>query len=399
VERVPASSGEKPRLAGWIEGDSGTSVDHPTDSHAGESPAKSPALVAGPEDLTAEPSGAGGPVAVPAEASLDATAAQTAMADAEAAPATPSQEAGATQASPADQPIEDRVGGTGDGAVAMVEGPAESGPGIAFNALELDQSLPRPGSEAAANSPQTSVSVEAPEGADASVAINPADRADAGVPAAEPVEKGVASVQWSSGEGAAQVEARIEPRAAVVTPRSHRAPQNEFDILTYAPEVGTGASAEDMAALAMGSSAVSLQGRQKSRYETGEIKAQLMSGGWSVFGKPAVLLPSVINHCEDEGTQILCWTAPQDVDAGAKNLVYQAEATLDSFSRRGTFRVRYRIMETSMPLSETDLPQRKQVRVSPGWTALERETTCHIIHSSLIRCQGGAEGVFSYRRI
>ena len=149
----------------------------------------------------------------------------------------------------------------------------------------------------------------------------------------------------------------------------------------------------------MSNGGVSLQGREKSLYEIGEIKSQLMNGGWSVFGKPAVLLPSVINHCEDTGARILCWTAPQNSEASAGNPVYQTETTIDGFSPKGTFRVRYRIMETSMRLSEADLADGRQVKLTPDWKLLERETTCHIIHSSLIRCQGGEEGVFSYRKV
>lgn len=390
---APAGSGVKPRVAGWIETGPTVSED-PAIPGAGEIPPEPATRVSGTDGSVVDILGGRAPAGDPAGQASHAAVPGTAVADAEVASDLPPDDGGAREASAGD-PLSGTGGGEpGDGALAMGEGFAESRQAIAFNAMELDQIPPRPAAEAAAKR-QTSLAVVAPAETAPRVAVNEADRPEDGSTVAESVEPGVAEIRWRSGEG----EGPAESQDAPVVSRSRRAPQSELAILKYDPGVGTGSVAPSMGALAMSNGGVSLQGREKSLYEIGEIKSQLMNGGWSVFGKPAVLLPSVINHCEDTGARILCWTAPQNSEASAGNPVYQTETTIDGFSPKGTFRVRYRIMETSMRLSEADLADGRQVKLTPDWKLLERETTCHIIHSSLIRCQGGEEGVFSYRKV
>lgn len=136
--------------------------------------------------------------------------------------------------------------------------------------------------------------------------------------------------------------------------------------------------------------------REEQDYDLVEIRSRLKKGEWGAFGEPAALLPSTMNHCKDEGVRITCWTAPQEHVSNGRSGVYQIESAMDGFSSRGTFEVRYKILETSIRPGRQNEGSASRVEVKPGWAMSEHQTLCWIVHERLIRCYGGEEGVFSY---
>ena len=135
-------------------------------------------------------------------------------------------------------------------------------------------------------------------------------------------------------------------------------------------------------------------GVANTQYRPEEVQAWLMSGHWARYGAPAARLPSPVTRCRSRADHIVCWSAPQKVAAGSRDGIYQVQATIEGFSSDGSFRVRYRVMESTLRVKDAEPAAAVRTKAGAGPAARAQKTACTVIDSTLIRCAGEVDAVF-----
>jgi type II secretory pathway predicted ATPase ExeA len=135
-------------------------------------------------------------------------------------------------------------------------------------------------------------------------------------------------------------------------------------------------------------------GVANTQYRPEEVQAWLMSGHWARYGAPAARLPSPVTRCRSRADHIVCWSAPQKIAAGSRDGIYQVQATLEDFSSDGSFRVRYRVMESTLRVKDAEPAAAVRTKAGAGPAARAQKPACTVIDSTLIRCAGEVDAVF-----
>ncbi len=84
----------------------------------------------------------------------------------------------------------------------------------------------------------------------------------------------------------------------------------------------------------------------------------LMVAAWSRDNKPVPYLPSSINNCRTEESNIVCYSDNQTRESGSNKVSFKTKSIMQDFSRDGTFKVTYRnLVINSTPIAGTEVSE------------------------------------------
>jgi len=131
------------------------------------------------------------------------------------------------------------------------------------------------------------------------------------------------------------------------------------------------------------------------------IQSTLMTGHWASRGKPAMLLPSEITHCQQEEVRINCRSVPQNIDTKYGVAAYKVEATLQDFSATGKFRLLYRTLVRLVGGNSFDSVEETTGTGSGSdhWQVTEHSMTCQLTQLSRILCHDEKGTKREYRQL
>ena len=126
-----------------------------------------------------------------------------------------------------------------------------------------------------------------------------------------------------------------------------------------------------------------------------QLKSLLLPGRWESKGKPAVLLPSEVTHCEAGEKDIKCWSTPQNSNTKQGLVLYKVESTLQGFSAGDdNFQISYRtlVMLVGGDGAADSTPDEER------WQVTEHAMKCQFIQSYWIQCHDEKDVTRDYRR-
>jgi TPR repeat protein len=84
----------------------------------------------------------------------------------------------------------------------------------------------------------------------------------------------------------------------------------------------------------------------------------LMVAAWSRDNKPVPYLPSAINKCRTEESNIICYSDSQKRESGSNTVEFKTKSIMQNFSKDGTFKITYRnLVINSTPIAGTEISE------------------------------------------
>lgn len=107
-----------------------------------------------------------------------------------------------------------------------------------------------------------------------------------------------------------------------------------------------------------------------------DYKTILLSSNWVIDRKPAEHLPSRLNKCKTDGSNVVCTSAQLKRFTGAAEVTYRVETTVSDPNGTGNFLLSYRVHNIFVLPDDADDPNPKGEIPATGWTK-----------STLLRCK------------
>jgi TPR repeat protein len=124
----------------------------------------------------------------------------------------------------------------------------------------------------------------------------------------------------------------------------------------------------------------------------------LMVAAWSRDTKPVTYLPSSINNCRTEESNIVCYSDNQTRESGSNKVSFKTKSIMQDFSRAGSFTVTYRnLVINSTPIAGTEVSEddgevgddddsaSSPYQVKTGW-GKEHTLECQLIDTGTVSC-------------
>ncbi len=188
-----------------------------------------------------------------------------------------------------------------------------------------------------------------------------------------------------------QVEAEVEGKAETIA----RPADVEETVVTQSSEDADNKATKDPQHVQSDEIAVPGKPQQAVRpaskkvalpgFSADQLKRMLLAGYWHRNGSPALLLPSELNRCSDNGLDIYCLTKKQKPPSTQSAEIEQTGAMIENFAADGTFKVLYRSNRTDAQISTRQLDQSAIVPEGPA-AIQEYEMSCRFDSSSVIHC-------------
>jgi TPR repeat protein len=125
----------------------------------------------------------------------------------------------------------------------------------------------------------------------------------------------------------------------------------------------------------------------------------LMVAAWSRNNKPVPYLPSSINKCRTEESNIICYSDSQTRESGSNTVEFKTKSIMQNFSKDGTFKITYRnLVINSTPIAGTEISEEDDgevgdddnsagsaYQVKTGW-GKEHALECQLKDTGTVSC-------------